>query len=241
MDDHIREGHLAHQLEAGPDHPVLPEPDDLARRRVDVARVVRRELGRLVRPAERRKRPQRRREPRVENVGVTRQRDPGARALLRLLLRGRADRLAVRRRPDRELVTPPELARQAPVGASPPARRSRTGAATRGGSARAARASASIAGRAGSSIVHHHCSEISGSMREWHRSHVPDRVAVVLALDELPSLLDPGDNGRIGLGLRQPCEITGLVAHPAVEPDHHRLRQARGRDRSRSRVDRGRA
>ena len=41
VDDHVRERDLAHQLEAGPDHPVLPEPDDLARGRVDVARVVR--------------------------------------------------------------------------------------------------------------------------------------------------------------------------------------------------------
>ena len=33
--------------------------------------------------------------------------------------------------------------------------------------------SASIAGAAGSFIAHHHCSEISGSIREWHRSQVP--------------------------------------------------------------------
>ena len=33
--------------------------------------------------------------------------------------------------------------------------------------------SASRAGAASPSIAHHHCGETSGSMREWHRSHVP--------------------------------------------------------------------
>ena len=65
-----RERDVADQLEPGPDHPVLPEADDLAGGRVDVARVVARELRRLVRPAERRERPERRREPRVEDVRI---------------------------------------------------------------------------------------------------------------------------------------------------------------------------
>ena len=83
--------------------------------------------------------------------------------------------------------------------------------------------SASIAGFTGSSILHHHCSEISGSMREWHRSHVPTAWRWFSRFDELPALLDPGEHCRICLGLRQPCEITGLVVHPAVGADHHRL------------------
>ena len=65
-----RERDLAQQLEPGQDHPVLPEADDLARGRVDVAGVVALELGRLLRPAERRERPERRREPGVEDVRV---------------------------------------------------------------------------------------------------------------------------------------------------------------------------
>ena len=40
VDDHVGERDLPHQLQPGPDHPVLPEPDDLAGRRVDVAGVV---------------------------------------------------------------------------------------------------------------------------------------------------------------------------------------------------------
>ncbi len=70
VDDHVRERDLAQCLEARPDHAVLPEADDLARGRVDVPRVVARELGRLVRPAERGERPERRREPGVEDVGL---------------------------------------------------------------------------------------------------------------------------------------------------------------------------
>ena len=50
-----------------------------------------------------------------------------------------------------------------------------------------------------------------------------DRVPVVLPLDELAALLDPGDDRRVGLGLRQALEVAGLVVHPAVEADHHRL------------------
>ena len=70
VDDHVRERDLAEQEEPGEDHPVLPEADDLARGRVDVARVVPLELGRPLGPAERRERPERRREPRVEHVGI---------------------------------------------------------------------------------------------------------------------------------------------------------------------------
>ena len=49
-----------------------PEEDDVARGREHVARVEARELGRLVGPAERRERIERRREPRVEDVLVLR-------------------------------------------------------------------------------------------------------------------------------------------------------------------------
>ncbi len=77
-----------------------------------------------------------------------------------------------------------------------------------------------------------------------------DRVSVVLALDELTALLDPGDDGGVGLGLGQALEIAGLVVHPAVEPDHHRLgepvvatdlevqRIVAGRDLERARAER---
>ena len=70
MDDNVREGNLAHELEAGHDHPAHPEIDDLARRAVDVGRIEGLQVVGLFRPAERRKRPQGGRKPRVENVGV---------------------------------------------------------------------------------------------------------------------------------------------------------------------------
>ena len=83
VDDHVGERNLAERLEARPDHPVLPEADDLARGRVDVPRVVARELGRLVGPAERGERPERRREPGVEDVGLARELGRAALAALR--------------------------------------------------------------------------------------------------------------------------------------------------------------
>ena len=103
------------QLEPRPDHPVLPEADDLARGRVDVARVVALELGRLLRPAERRERPERRREPRVEHVRVAL--ELGRAALgARVRRRPGAGDVAVGAVPERQLVAPPELARDVPVG-----------------------------------------------------------------------------------------------------------------------------
>src|SRR5581483_143371 len=57
VDDHVAERHLAEQLEPGEDHPVLPEADDVARSRLQVARIERPQRRRLVRPPERRERP----------------------------------------------------------------------------------------------------------------------------------------------------------------------------------------
>src|SRR5207249_4392382 len=101
--------------EPGEDHPVLPEADDLARRDADVARVVALELGSLLRPAERRERPERGREPRVEHVGVALEL-AGPALRTRAGGRPRARLVSVGTGPDRDLVTPPQLARDAPVG-----------------------------------------------------------------------------------------------------------------------------
>ena len=84
-----RNGMSPMQLEPGHDHPVLPEEDDLAGGRVDVARVVAAKLRRLVGPAERRERPERGREPRVEHVLVARR---ARRAALRARVRRRSRR-----------------------------------------------------------------------------------------------------------------------------------------------------
>ena len=116
VDDHVAERDLAHELEAREDHPVLPEADDLARGRLQVAGVERCEVGRLVGPAERRERPERRGEPGVEHV----RRRASARSSRTRRTRpasvSRDGQVAVRAVPDRELVAPPELARDAPVG-----------------------------------------------------------------------------------------------------------------------------
>src|SRR5579872_2875728 len=63
MDDDVAERHVAHQLEPDEDHPVLPEADDVAPGRVEIAGIERAQVLGVVRPAERRERPELRREP----------------------------------------------------------------------------------------------------------------------------------------------------------------------------------
>ena len=73
VDRHVGERDLAHELEPGHDHPADPEKDDLAGGAVQVGRIEGPQVLGLLGPAERRERPQRGREPRVEHVGVLRQ------------------------------------------------------------------------------------------------------------------------------------------------------------------------
>ena len=115
MDDHVLERDLLAELQSGEDHPVLPQADDFAGRDVEIAWIEPLELRRLVRPAERRERPERRREPRVEDVRIPFElRRAALAASIRLGL-GDGD-MAVGAVPDRQLVPPPELARDVPVG-----------------------------------------------------------------------------------------------------------------------------
>ena len=72
VDVHVVERHLAHVVEPGHHHARHPERDDVAARHQHAGRVVVRQLRRLLRPAERRVRPQRGAEPGVEHVGVLR-------------------------------------------------------------------------------------------------------------------------------------------------------------------------
>ena len=108
-----RERHLAGELEAHHDHPRDPEVEDLARRDERVGRVEGLERRGLLGPAERRERPQRAREPGVEDVLVLAQRAVAGAAAL-----GRAGRdvglLAGVAVVDRQAVAPPQLARDAP-------------------------------------------------------------------------------------------------------------------------------
>ena len=49
---------------------------------------------------------------------------------------------------------------------------------------------------------------------------------VALALHEQVALAAPVEDPLVGLLLRQPGELAGLVVHPPVGADHHRLGQA---------------
>ena len=89
------------------------------------------------------------------------------------------------------------------------------GAGSRGGSGRAALSSAAIAGAASSSIRHHHCGETSGSIREWQRSQVGDRVAVALALLELAVLLQPRRRRARRPPSGQPLEAASAIIRPS--------------------------
>ena len=103
----VAEGHVAGEAQAHHHHARHPEEQDVARRREDVGGIERAQLGRVVRPAERRERPQRAGEPRVEHVGV-------AHPTLALgRLEPRIGVLAAI--PDGDLVAPPQLPRDGPV------------------------------------------------------------------------------------------------------------------------------
>ena len=133
-----RERHLAEHEETGEDHPVLPEPDDLAGGRVDVTRVVAVELGRLLRPAERRERPERRAEPGVEHVRIPlRARRTDTRRTRRAAaMRTSGDRRGTSRSGSDD---PTTAAARCTSRERARATRSRNGAGSPGGSGRAAR------------------------------------------------------------------------------------------------------
>src|SRR5262249_43975696 len=109
VDDDVREGNVAHQLEAGEDHPVLPEADDVPRGRVQIAGIEGAQVLGVVRPTQGRERPQPRREPRVEHVLA-----PNQLVRAPLATRGRlvfgARPVTVWTLPERKLVAPPDLA-----------------------------------------------------------------------------------------------------------------------------------
>ena len=146
-------GIVADELEPRPDHPVLPEADDLARRRVHVARGSSAAGPRCppasrawrtaraptrttcrARPGRARARPSR--TPRTPPAAATRR------------SRGRPGQYQIG-----QLVAPPELARDVPVGDLLERADRRTGAATRGGSARAARGAPRARASRGSSMA----------------------------------------------------------------------------------------
>ncbi len=118
MDIDGAERHLAHEVHAHHHHPGDPEEDDVVARHQHVAGVVAGQVRRLVRPAERAERPQRRAEPGVEDVLVLGERDAlarfGSSLLLGLRLVAGDEDLAVGAIPGGDAVAPPELAADAP-------------------------------------------------------------------------------------------------------------------------------
>jgi hypothetical protein len=118
VDVDVAERHLARELRAHHDHPGDPEEDDLVAGDEHARGQEERELLRLRGPAERGEGDERRRVPGVEHVRVARQ---GA-AVAGCLGRGAGvgfaagdEGLAVLPVPRRDLVAPPELARDGPV------------------------------------------------------------------------------------------------------------------------------
>ena len=118
VDVDVVERDLAGEVQGHHDHPRDPEEDDVVAGDEHRRRQEELELLRLLRPAERRERHQRRRVPGVEDVGVAPQRAGVARGLglrARLVLAARDEDLAAVAVPGRDLVAPPELARDRPV------------------------------------------------------------------------------------------------------------------------------
>ena len=118
MDVDRVEGDPVHEVQARHHHPRDPEEDDVETGDEGVRRIVALQFRRLLGPAEGRERPQGGREPGIENVLVSAERHvaPVLRARLRtrFLLRLRDVDVGFVVVPGRDLMTPPELARDAP-------------------------------------------------------------------------------------------------------------------------------
>ena len=189
--------------------------------RADVVRVPGAKLGRLVRPAERRERPELRREPRVEDVLVLLQ-VGGAALGTRGRLRLRDGEVAVGAVPDRDPVPPPELARDAPRADRLHPAEVDVGVALR------PEADAPVPDRLDRRRreLRHLAPPLERDQRLDPRAAaraVADRVAVRLrGLEEL-ALAQDRDDSLLRLLLREPRELARLLVHAPVEADHGQL------------------
>src|SRR5581483_10647983 len=141
-----------------------------------------------------------------------------ARAALGASVGGRpgAGQVAVGARPDRDLVAPPELARDAPVGRL--LERLDREAVLRLGVVADAALAQRLDRRPGQLV--HPAPPLGRDERLDARVAAlarADRVPVALAPLELPPLLEPGDDAAIGFALVEPLEALG--DHAAVGPD----------------------
>ena len=108
------EGHFSEEVQAQHGHAGDPEEEDVEARLHDGVRIEGVQRPGLLRPAQRRERPQTRAEPGVQHVGILRELPGAAIVTDRRLLAGDAD-VAALAVPGRDLVSPPELPRDAPV------------------------------------------------------------------------------------------------------------------------------
>ena len=223
VDVDVVERDLAGELEPHHDHPRDPEEDDVAGRGEEVGRVERREQRIVgVGPAERRERPQRRGEPGVEHVLLAAQLTAACTAAIRRLLLDDVDLLAGVAVPDRDLVPPPELARDAPgpdvlhpveVDALPLLGRDPHLVALD-----------DLDRRLGQ-LVHpaeplqgdQRLDPLAGAVRER------DRVRVLLLGAEQALLPERGDHRLLGLGGGHSRVLARVLVHPAVLADHRDL------------------
>ncbi len=141
-------GTLADQLEPGPDHPVLPEPDDVPRGHVHVARVVapRAPRSRSGQPSV--ANGQSADENHVSSTSGSRSSSVEPHSAQASGRRPGAGHVAVRAVPDRAADGPTRAGARCSSRGSPRASGSRTGAGSRGGSGRAARAAPRAPARA---------------------------------------------------------------------------------------------
>ena len=109
------ERHLLHEVQPRHHHPRDPEEDDVVPGLEQRRRVEGLELAGLVGPAQRRERPQPRREPGVEHVLVLGQLGGAALAARRRRRPRHRDLAALAAGPRRDAVPPPQLPRDAPV------------------------------------------------------------------------------------------------------------------------------
>jgi hypothetical protein len=109
------ERHLAHEVQAHHHHPGDPEEDDVGAGDQDRVRIEARQVAALVGPAQGRERPQRRREPGVEDVVVLAQLGRAAARAGRGSVAADRDVGARAAVPGRDAMAPPQLARDAPV------------------------------------------------------------------------------------------------------------------------------
>ena len=118
MNISLFERHFFHDVHTHHHHPGNPEENDVKTGNENRSRIESVQIFAFVRPAQSRKSPQAGRKPGVEHVGFARQLNPGSvmpvGRRLRFLFVFLAEYLAVGTVPNRHLVSPPQLAGNAP-------------------------------------------------------------------------------------------------------------------------------